>query len=282
MKALPLLSSAGRGLALVFLASVLVAVAPAQTPALISHYTLDGNGVDLGSQGIDGALVGSAFYSAPGTGVGVFNQALSTADGTNDFFQATTASSLTLNALTIALWVNIDSASVDNIDRLVSNATESTGFEFTISKYTPGAGAGGADLFELSFGINSVSNRSSSADSSYISDKWLFLAVTYDGANIRFYSGDELTPLAHRSTAAKTGSIVASAEKLEIGGSPATPNDRSPVALFNDVRIYDGALSELELEAIRSGALIPEPAHFATVVGMISVVAMTATRRRRI
>src|SRR5690606_12093869 len=61
--------------------------ANAQT-TLLSHYTLDGDGTDGGSIGADGTLANQAAYVSGG--VGKFSKALSTADGTDDYFTAAT------------------------------------------------------------------------------------------------------------------------------------------------------------------------------------------------
>jgi hypothetical protein len=265
------------------IATIGLLAATVHAQSLISHYTLDGSGTDSGSIGVNGTLFGGATYTTNGSGVGMFNEALSTGDGVNRYFSAATANNAAfgLSAITIALWVNIDSANSGGVvDRLVSNATGSSGFDFTISKSTAGAGAGGADLFEFSLALNTTSAGAISADAQYVSDKWLFLAVTYDGANIRFYSGSETAGLLLNDVVAKTGSIVTSSSALEIGGTTATTNDRSPAALFNDVRIYDGALTSVQLEAIRVSA-IPEPSQYALIFGLLSVGGIAMNRRRR-
>lgn len=253
----------------------------AQAATLLSSYTFDGNGNDAGSLGVNGSISGTGAYTADGTGVGGFGGAFSTGDGTNDYFAAPTAGNAAfgLNSITIALWVNIDSGATS--DRLVSNITGTTGFDLFLNNYSAGTGAGGADSFRLTFAINGTSGGSgvTSINSSYVSDKWLFLAVTYDGANVRFYSGDETTSLLLNDTLAKTGSIGASASNLEIGGTPATTNDRSPDALFDHVRIYDGALTLGELEAIRVST-IPEPSTYAPLLGAMAMVLVAAKRKR--
>jgi hypothetical protein len=258
---------------------LLAVSAHAQT--LLSSYTFDGNGNDGGSVNVAGSLVNQASYTAAGTGVGGFGQALATSDGTNDYFTAATGGNTAFgtSALTIALWVNIDSAATS--DRLVSNITASTGFDLFIGNYTVGGGAGGADLFRLTFAINGTSGGSGvlSDDAKYVSDKWLFLAVTYDGANVRFYSGDETTSLLLNDTLAKTGSIGASASNLEIGGTPVTTNDRTPDALFDHVRIYNGALTAGQLEALRLST-VPEPSTYAALLGAMAMVFVVAKRNR--
>jgi hypothetical protein len=265
-------------------AAVCLSAPAADAQTLLSHYTLDGDGTDGGSVGVNGALSGGAAYGAGGSGVGNFDRALSTADGTNDFFVATTANNAAfgLNAITIALWVNIDEGA--STDRLVSSVNASTGFDFYIQNYTVGGGGGSVDSFNLAFGFNSTSGAVQSASEKYVSDKWLFLAVTYDATSgdVLFYSGDEGNGVALNTSSSKAGSISASTSNLEIGGTPATGADRSPVALFNDVRVYDGALTLSQLEAIRTTAIIPEPSQYALLFGMLSVgmIGMARTRRR--
>jgi len=259
---------------IVLAAAVSLFAVAAHAQTLLLHYTLDGNGTDTGSLGKNGALVGSAAYTTTSSGVGNFGEALSTANGTDDYLSAPTGgnAALGLSAMTLAFWVNIDSGA--NSDRLISNITTTSGFDLFLANYSAGTGAGGADAFRLTFGINGTAggNTVVSDDAQYVSDKWLFIAVTYNSTSVKFYSGSETTGLVLNDTVAKTGSIVASASNLEIGGTPATTSDRSPTALFNDVRIYDAALSLSDLEAIRGGAVsIPEPSGYAMVFGAISL-----------
>lgn len=273
--------------------SVLAAVAglaavSVDAQSLLSHYTLDGTGADSGSYNKTGTLAGSAVFGSSGSGVGNFDKALSSPGTAADYFTAPTGASgeFALAAITIALWVKIDSASTSQIERLVSNITASTGFDFAISKATLGTG-GAADLFEFSFGFNSTSGRVISADNQYVSDKWLFLAVTYDSANstnnVKFYSGSETAGVVLNDTLTSvgSGSIASSASALEIGGTPASTGDRNPVALFNDVRIYDGALTSVQLEALRAGALIPEPSQYAMIFGLLSLAGIVVRRGAR-
>jgi hypothetical protein len=257
-----------------------------QAQTLTSHYTLDGNGTDSGSVAVDGTLFGSAAFGSSGSGVGIFDKALSTADGTNDYFTAATGgkTEFGVSAITIALWVNIDSGA--NNDRLVSNLTTTSGFDFSINNYSANGGGAGVDSYNLAFGFNSTSGAVQSSSAKYVTDKWLFLAVTYDssilsGDNVSFYSGDLTTGVSLNSTSAKSGSIAASASALEIGGTPATGTDRSPAALFNDVRIYNDVLTDVQLESLRAGALIPEPSQYALIFGLMSVGAITMRHNRR-
>lgn len=255
-------------------------VSEAQT--LLSRYTLDGTGDDTGSLNIDGTLSGTgAFTTGGGVGAGNFNNSLSVGPAAG-YLTAATANNpaFGLGAITIALWVNVDVAA--NSDRLVSNLTGTTGFDFAIYGYT--AGAGGADSFNVGFVFNSSSGAVQTPNNAkYATDKWLFLAVTYDSSlasnQVSFFSGDETTGVSLTSTGSKTGSISASSAALRIGSTPATTADRTPTALFNDVRIYAGALNPAQLEAIRASA-IPEPSSYAAVAGLAALGGVFLRRRR--
>lgn len=265
-----------RSLALAATLGLSAVVSHAQT--LLSHYTLDGTVEDSGSLGVGGVLNNSATFTASGGGVGIFDKAFSTGDGVNRYFSAATGGNAAfgLDAMTITLWVNVSSGAGN--DRLVSNITKSSGFDLFLSSVN-------ASSYRLTFGINGTSGGNTvSSTTSLDIGKWVFVAVTYDSVNVRFYSGDEETAAALNTTVSKeVGSIIASLSNLEIGGTPATGEDRTPVALFNDVRIYDGALSLSELEAIRGTAVIPEPSNYAAMLGVFSMglLAMRGMRSRR-
>ena len=250
--------------------------------ALLSHYTLNGSGDDSGSLGIDGELIGDASYTEGG--VGIYNQALSTADGTQDFFRADTSgnTAFDLSAITISLWVNV--SALNDGDRLVSSVTSTTGFDLYLKKDNLSAGD-----FRLAFGFNSTSGAVQSSDNvGYQANEWVFLAVTYDstiesGDDVFFYLGSETNAVTMNDSGVKggaTGTITTSTQDLEIGGTPATSGDRTPSALFNDVRIYNGALDMTALEAVRTAA-IPEPSQFAWFAGFIAVCATIVRRRRK-
>lgn len=256
----------------------MAAIAPltnAQT--LLSHYTLDNTLTDSGTLGIDGELINQASFVAGGAGS--FSQALSTVDGTQDFLRAGTSGNPAygMDAITISMWVNVSAYS--DGDRLVSNLTSSNGFDLHLKSDNLSDGD-----YRLAFGFNNTSGAVQSFDNaSYQTGEWAFLAVTYDSAitsgdNVFFYFGDETTSIVMNDSAAKTGSIAMSTSDLEIGGTPATTGDRTPTALFNDVRIYNGVLDATALEALRVTA-IPEPAHFAILMGCF-VLGLKSMRRR--
>lgn len=261
-------------------AAVLLTLAAtgSQGQTLLSHYTMDNSLEDSGTLEIDGELINSASFQAGGAGT--FDYALSTADGTQDFFRADTSNNaaFALNAITISMWVNV--SAFGDSDRLISNIGGSaSGFEMNLK-----TGALTDGDYRISFGFNSTSGAVQSSDNvGYQLDEWVFLAVTYDssigtGDNVSFYLGSETDSVVMNDSDAKSGAIVASSSDLEIGGTPATSSDRTPTALFNDVRIYNGVLDTAALESIRASA-IPEPAHTGVFVGAL-LMGLVVIRRR--
>lgn len=261
-------------------AAVLLTLAAtgSQGQTLLSHYTMDNSLEDSGTLEIDGELINSASFQAGGAGT--FDYALSTADGTQDFFRADTSNNaaFALNAITISMWVNV--SAFGDSDRLISNIGGSaSGFEMNLK-----TGALTDGDYRISFGFNSTSGAVQSSDNvGYQLDEWVFLAVTYDssigtGDNVSFYLGSETDSVVMNDSDAKSGAIVASSSDLEIGGTPATSSDRTPTALFNDVRIYNGVLDIAALESIRASA-IPEPAHTGVFVGAL-LMGLVVIRRR--
>lgn len=274
--------SFGRPLAMAAALSLTAVVASAQTP--LSHYTLNGNGNDLGSLDKDGAPNGAGAATYVNEAIGKFSQSLSVGSGTQDYFVAPTGGAYgALNALTITLWVNI--ASAQNDDRLVSNLTKSnTGFDFSLKGYKSGD-SGDPDTFRVAFNYNGTSNARESTSSTYVTGEWLFLAVTFDGASrtALFYGGNESSFDFIDSgvlDAAKGSSIASSTAGLEIGGTPASDADRTPNALFNDVRIYGEVLSQSQLNDIRLAA-IPEPSTYAMIFGVLALGFVVVRKRLR-
>lgn len=155
-----------------------------------------------------------------------------------------------LTAFTTTLWVNLQSAPA-NFDRIF-RAGASQGFGYRI--VDPASGTISASNFGLSldFGSGAVgSGVAFDAD-----NKWLFLAVTYDetadGEEIHFISGDEVTPAELKAakafaSGAATGALDA---VLSLGRHP-TATNRLIDGYLDDFRVYRGALSLEEIEAIR-------------------------------
>jgi YD repeat-containing protein len=76
---------------------------------------------------------------------------------------------------------------------------------------------------------------------------WSHLALTYDEEELRLYVNGEL-----EGTSPGAGSVTTSAGPLQIGGNVVWGEDDSYKGLIDEVRLYDRALSEKEIEEDRS------------------------------
>jgi concanavalin A-like lectin/glucanase superfamily protein len=71
---------------------------------------------------------------------------------------------------------------------------------------------------------------------------WSYLAVTYDGANIRLYVNGTLV-----ATQAKTGTIATSTNPLEIGSDHIYSQFFK--GMIDEIRIYNLALSATQIQS---------------------------------
>ncbi len=101
--------------------------------------------------------------------------------------------------------------------------------------------------FRLKAGGSTTSLVASSGN--FVNGQWIHVAGTYDGSNIRVYvDGVEV------GSVAKTGLIdSAPAVLFWIGGNPDSPTSRPWDGKIDDVRLYDGALSQGEIETLAVG-----------------------------
>jgi hypothetical protein len=181
--------------------------------------------LDSSSNGLNGTITGATRTTTAHTG-----QALSF-DGTNDWVTVNDAAVLDVTRVTLEAWVR---------------PTALSGWRTVIMKETPTALAytlyahdnaprpagyinnGGPDLDvqgTAALGLNT----------------WTHLAMTYDGANMRFYVNGALV-----GTRAATGSIATSTNPLRIGGN--APWGEYFAGQIDDVRVYNRALTLAEIQ----------------------------------
>lgn len=185
-----------------------------------------------------------------------------------------------LSALTLTTWLNVEQYTSGN-NRLVAKQAGGAfgGFSWNMNA-TPNSGTVGPDNFRLGIFLgNNVSSGAAdfaagfSTDDVDAQDKWVFLAVTYDGTqaadNTKFYIGDVSTPVN------QLGSSLSLAQLTVEGGTSlfgvgytdaASAADTSVIGLQDDVRVYGSALSEGELERVRLDNVIPEPSSLLLLI----------------
>lgn len=147
--------------------------------------------------------------------------------------------------LTLTTWINLQ-GNITNGDRLMGNVTASSGFDFAFnSTASPTVAA-------LTFRKNGTGGGFPATATVNLTNQWVFLSVVYNGANVTYYTGTVASAVAQLGTSvAVSGSINASANNFQVGATPASTADRTPPAWFDDVRVYDTALTSGQLETIR-------------------------------
>ncbi len=115
--------------------------------------------------------------------------------------------------------------------------------------------------------------------------QWIFMAWTIDEGNDEFiwYIGDKDTPVAvdikydSTTTPAPTSGAIVENKRGQVMVGNRDDYVRVFDGLVDNVRFYDEALSLSELEALRQGDIIPEPASLA----MLGLGGLAMLRRRR-
>ena len=259
-----------RTLVLGLLGIACVSVASAQTP-LVWYKMNEGSGTLVGDSGsgtaLNATMSGTATWttSTPsGTG-----SAVSIVDNATDanFISTGAVTGTKVDALsqfTITLWVNLQALPTAG-DRLIStlNVGATKGFDLNIQN--PTSGTLSAANFCPTLMVDGYAAPAVGAPSNNVSaaNTWLFLAVTYDGlsssGNVKFYSGNTSGALISLGTTSITsGAVDSTTGALQIGNTSASSGDRTPSALFDDVRIYGGVLTSTDIDTIRMDA-VPEP-----------------------
>jgi hypothetical protein len=183
--------------------------------------------------------------------------------GTVDYLQCGNPAKLNgLSNLTLCCWVNLRANPSSN-DRLLSKFNTMGGFDFRFANST-------ASAAQLWFEINTNSGSSAgSAVNINASNRWVFVAVTYDGSGtyqVNFYSGETNTPVAllgsHQTLANPVHGpgIVDTPNEFRVASTAASSSDRTPPAWMDDVRVYTSVLSIDALETIRQEMLPVQPA----------------------
>lgn len=215
---------------------------------LIGHWTFEGGAaLDSSGNGHHGTLNGGV---VPNAGkIGDASLDFGGIDGYVDLTPLAPSGS----AITLAAWVNSDDlANCGSSDcRIASMANGVQEQDHNLMLSTIDSGGGVKLRFRLKAGGTTTTLIASSGNLS--NGNWYHVAATYDGSFMRLYvDGDEVGSIA------KTGAIdSAPAVPFWIGGNPDSPTSRPWDGRIDEVRLYDGALSEGEIEVL--AGLLPPP-----------------------
>ena len=200
----------------------------ATIPGLVAAYSFDegaGTAVaDLSGNGNTGTLANTTWTSASKYGNAlVFN-------GTSSRVTVNDSASLRLSTgMTLEAWVN-PSAVTSAWRDVVYKGNDNYFLEATTDKGTPGGGVTIGSVDAVIRGTTSLTPNT-----------WSHLALTYDSSTIRLYvNGVQV------STVARTGSIVSSANPLQIGGDSIFGQFFK--GTIDEVRVYNAALSQSQIQ----------------------------------
>lgn len=230
------------------------------------------------------AAAGYSTNTPSGTGGSFFtgngNKTYLTTGTTSDFDNGDVDKVDGLAQFTLTMWVNF--SKIDANDRLLSDGGAPSGNPLI-------------EGFDLLAGTDSTANNlllglsvdGTSANSGVridAQDKWVFIAVTYDGtlteSNVAFYAGGlslGVTRLGGLVSLNK-GPVGDNDRPFRIGDTTQTTSDRTPTGYFDDVRVYSGVASQEFLDGVRL-ANVPEPSTALLLLG--GVMGAGALRWRR-
>ena len=208
--------------------------------------------LDRGTTGVTGTSSGNFAYSttvAP-SNYGGYSGSFDGSTGAVDFGDIDALDGL--STITITAWIRMDSAGENSAGRIVRKRDGSTsGFE----TYYHGADS------ELEFvAKNSVANGGGSISFG----EWTFIAMTYDGTDATFYTGDGTTLSGPDTASLANGSLGSNSVSLLIGNIEA--DSRTFDGLIDNVRIYDSIEGAASLESImqfNDASFVPEPSSTA-------------------
>ncbi len=248
---------------------LILAIAGIAQAELVGQWTFDGvTGLEDSSANpaANGALYGGASLVTAATPMGGSgNKVLQVVKGNNTAqrFQVAdpgTGSKFDLtNAATIALWVYLDPTfeNPNNSDPLpLVNNAEGLVWKDQSSSWALGNNGQQYKMRVAEWGTG-VGQNGPSTEAGNLYGQWYHLAFTYDGSVAKIYiNGDEVLT---RNT-----SITFNQDNLPVTIGGRSQNGYSITGMVDDVRIYNTALSQSDIQAMMTPT--PEPATMSLLV----------------
>ena len=173
-------------------------------------------------------------------------------DGTNDHVVVNNSASINsiTNRITIAFWANAADLSNDWVTAL-QRRNAADWFDWQIYLRASDAPTANHPVFRVDWNSNGAIDTGEQVECSTIlaTSQWYFVAVIYDGSQMRFY----LNGTSCGTTAKSGGVIPNSARQIWLGGNE--PWGEYLNGMLDEVRIYKRALSQAEIQALMTPTL---------------------------
>ena len=221
------------------IAEATTAIAPPAPPGLVGAWAFDeGAGTttaDASGKGNLGTLLGASWATQ-----GRYGNALSF-NGANSMVRVADSASLDLtSAMTLSAWIR--PATIQSGWRTILQREADAYFLNASNSDGPLRPSGGGTL-----GGNT---QYLSGPTANLVDTWAYVAFTYDGAALRlFVNGTQV------ATRAAGGAIQTTNNPLWIGGN--SPYGEYFQGLIDEVRVYDRALAQADIQADMNAAIVP-------------------------
>lgn len=207
------------------------------TNGLVAYYPFNGNANDESGNNNNGTVYGGALLTNDRKGNA--NRAFSF-DGVNDYIHINNSSSLQSpnKEITISAWVKPNSISSYGAYIICKNSLNNLDpFQYRLEINT-----GSQILF--GFKDSNTTYVDFYQSSTIKNNEWSFLTVTYNSSSLKFYLDGNLL-----GSQSFSGSIFSDDKGLDIGRD-AHGDSEWHSGLIDDIRIYNRALTEQEIQAL--------------------------------
>ena len=233
------------------------AISGSASATLVSHFSFDGDVKNSIASQADGTITGTAVYSA-----GKFGQTIAL-DAATDYVDlgSKTLGAIGTGNFTVSLWVNLNGNSVSGDPAFFSNKDwvngGNTGINYAVSTLD---GNSNGNLDVNTYGNERVDFQDGDT-SDLSSSSWHNIILVRDGNELKYYFNGT------QENGTKAITAGANFESLSnfilgddgTGNYNSASNKWSADMLFDDLAIYDHALTTGEIATLQSSSAVPEP-----------------------
>ncbi|WOO40318.1 LamG domain-containing protein [Rubellicoccus peritrichatus] len=194
------------------------------------------------------------------------------AGGLGNFISETNSDLSPLSAMTVTGWYRVaDGTDLDG-GQIIRNNGGNGGWSISFVS---------AERMQFAFGTGTETLNLRTSTGIYNSNggDWVFFAVSWDGSDLLFYQSDISTSItAPASTVALSATMAEDTQSFSLGRSNSTSGAFD--GLLDNIQVYDSALNQTAIEAIRVGA-IPESSSTTLLITLgVIIVAPILLRKR--